>query len=405
MLHTATPPALPLRHILPHRVLKSKFSHGSGRLFVQNVVAVFLIFWSFVVAQMTAGQVIEYNGSALPTSESLLQEPKFFFLFGSSSSFVIPPSARDRKNHVKFKNLSLSVESTQLVKQILSQGDGNPELTGQGDELLMTSPAGVEVVLIKYKQLLRMQFEQPPGPFCCKSLPLRSEPAFTPTRECPYPGAVRRFFWGGQRSEEPEQSNPSVGVPPAVYNGEEIYVKPVALKGTPQASDEVTFTVRDTDMYVLVVANCGPLNDLTFDGEVEVVNAFGWLPGYAYSGMLFSLACFVGYVLLCLVWGCYLVMNRKNLVPFHYCLTGVGILGLFETGLHFANLYVWTLNGRNTALLTVSIFFSVLKNISAYILVLLGALGWSITKPSLERSTVIKIQIIVFVYIIFDTLR
>ncbi|KAL8427658.1 hypothetical protein Efla_007077 [Eimeria flavescens] len=357
-----------------------------------------------------ASQTITFKDALVPSTETLKHEPTPFYIFGANVKFVFPKEAAGKQNKVTIKNLKLSRTSSDEIRQV-AEHDVLGRLTADPAQakLLRLSPAGVEVALIKHQQLLRMRSEAAPVPFCCHGLPFGSEHPFVPTRECPYPNAFRRFFWSNKKDANPAGSaQPPEPLKPGetpTYDGEEVYVRPVALDGTPEAEEETTFVVRDSDIYFLVTANCGPLSDLTFSGEIQVSNAYGKLPGYKYSGFLCDLVCVVAYAALTLVWGLCLLRHRKNLIPFHYCLGGVALLGMLDSAAELWNLHQWNLYGPTKLPLCVSIGLSVLKHIAAYVLVLLGALGWSITQPTLERRTVLKIQLIVLTYIVFDSLR
>ncbi|KAL8276038.1 hypothetical protein Esti_000032 [Eimeria stiedai] len=365
--------------------------------------------------QEAAGQTVKFANAVVPASETLRHDPNPFYIFGANVKFVFPKGAVGKQNKVVIKNLRLSKDSSDEIRQVIAHDVlGRQAANTEQAQLLNVSPAGVEVALIKYRQLIRMLTEAAPVAFCCHGMPFGSEQPFVPTAECPYPNAFRRFFWSDKKavragggSQQQQTSNQlkegEKAVP--VYDGEEVYVRPVALDGTPEAQEETSFVVRDSDIYFLITANCGPLSDLTYDGEIYVTNAYGALPGYKYSGFVCDLVCVVAYAFLTLVWGGCLLRHRCNLIPFHYCLGGVALLGMLESAAELWSLYQWNLSGPSRLPLCVSIGLSVLKNISAYVLVLLGALGWSITRPNLEKKTVYKIQLIVLTYIVFDSLR
>lgn len=399
-------PSSSWRHFVSRflRPLSGVYLHFNGVL-----CASFFLFLSLCLANFAEGQTIKFGGIVAPASETLRHDPNPFYIFGSHVRFVFPKEAVGKKNKVIIKNLKLSKESTQEIQHVIDQDVNSRSIANaQQSKLLKVSPAGVEVALIKFRQLMSMLTESAPVPFCCHGMPFAAEHPFVPTLECPYPNALRRYFWNPKNvlptggSQQPPQTQ-SEQVP--TYEGEEIYVRPVALDGTPEAEEETTFVVRDSDIYFLVTANCGPLSDLTYSGEIEVSNAYGMLPGYRYSGFVCDLICVVAYAVLALIWGICLLRQRKNLIPFHYCLAAVAVLGLLESAAELWSLYQWNLHGPSKIPLCISIGLSVLKNISAYVVVLLGALGWSITRPTLEKTTVYKIQLIVFTYIIFDSLR
>ncbi|KAL8455188.1 hypothetical protein Emag_001025 [Eimeria magna] len=385
-------------------------SSSSGAHLLLLAVGMFLL-----GCQGAAGQTVRLTNAVVPPSETLRHDPNPFYIFGANVKFVFPKEAVGKQNKVVIKNLRLSKTSSDEIRQVIAHDVlGRQVANTEQAKLLNISPAGVEVALIKFRQLKRMLSGGAPVPLCCHGMPFGSDHPFVPTAECPYPNAFRRYFWsdkniqsvgGGsqhqQTSDQVLEGEKSV----PIYDGEEVYVRPVALDGTPEAQGETAFVVRDSDIYFLITANCGPLSDLTYEGEIYVTNAYGSLPGFKYSGLVSDLICVVAYAFLTLVWGGCLLRHRRNLIPFHYCLGGVAFLGMLECAAELWSLYQWNISGPSKLPLCVTIGLSVLKNISAYVLVLLGALGWSITRPSLEKKTVSKIQLIVLTYIVFDSLR
>ncbi|KAL8454293.1 hypothetical protein Emed_000402 [Eimeria media] len=369
-----------------------------------------------------SGQTVRLTNAVVPPSETLRHDPNPFYIFGANVKFVFPKEAVGKQNKVVIKNLRLSKTSSDEIRQVMAHDVlGRQVASTDQAKLLGVSPAGVEVALIKFHQLKRMLSGGAPVPLCCHGMPFGSDHPFVPTPDCPYPNAFRRYFWsekkageGGAEQQQQQQQQQQTTTDQSlerekqtvpVYDGEEVYVRPVALDGTPEAQGETSFVVRDSDIYFLITANCGPLSDLTYEGEIYVTNAYGSLPGYKYSGFVSDLICVVAYAFLTLVWGGCLLRHRRNLIPFHYCLGGVALLGMLESAAELWSLYQWNVSGPSKLPLCVSIGLSVLKNISAYVLVLLGALGWSITRPNLEKKTVYKIQLIVLTYIVFDSLR
>lgn len=166
--------------------------------------------------------------------------------------------------------------------------------------------------------------------------------------------------------------------------------------------------INDTGVYVLVYSNCGTLNEgeLFVDGEVIVHNSYGYLAAVDYHKMPFYGWVALAYLALGLIW-CILAFRwRKQLFKVQ---VGVGIVILFsflEAFLWWLFFRNWNTNGiRPNVLFVFAIFITVVKNISSYVLVLVAALGWGVTRPDLDVSTIRRIQFVSFVYVILDVIR
>eukprot|EP00922_Rhytidocystis_sp_ex-Travisia-forbesii_P014864 GHVS01022224.1.p1 GENE.GHVS01022224.1~~GHVS01022224.1.p1 ORF type:complete len:545 (+),score=45.94 GHVS01022224.1:150-1784(+) len=163
-----------------------------------------------------------------------------------------------------------------------------------------------------------------------------------------------------------------------------------------------------TDTYLLIISNCGspPLSSGSLEGRVVVRNSYGYLPGIDFPKMQFYFYMSLAYVVVLGIWTGLLLWNCKNAIHFHYCIEGVIILGLLECIMQFAYYADWNSSGSsNSVLLVMSILTAVFKNIFSYMLVLVASLGWGVTKPSLERPVIFKIQAVVLLYIVLDSIR
>jgi signal transduction histidine kinase len=88
------------------------------------------------------------------------------------------------------------------------------------------------------------------------------------------------------------------------------------------------------------------------------------------------------------------------------CIAAVIFFGLLEAFCWWIFYNSWNMNGvRNRFLFVLAIFWSVIKSIFSYMLVLVAALGWGVTRPYLDKQIITKIQAICFVYIVLGFVR
>ncbi|PHJ17735.1 membrane protein [Cystoisospora suis] len=370
-------------------------------------------------------QIIKYKDHAAPGPLSIVPEKGAFFLYGKNTKFYFPflffapahtSSGTPSSPTIRFKSVSLTKASSNVVSDTI-KSESESSLSSN------VSPAFLELALLPYGYVRTMFSSASASPFCCSARPSgvgRSHPSFSitteflPTNECPYPGALKRYITGDPVPLSDMSPTRSAGarLPSDVSSvaldssANREYVYPVKLKGTPGSEGQLEMEVEDTGIYFLVTSNCGDFKGLTFDGEVSVRNVYGYLPGYEYPKMPFYFVFMVVYFIVCVVWSCLMYRQRTNLIAFHKFMLVVGILGFLESLALFVYLYDYNLRGeRNKVLLVTSILVTVVKSIFSYMLVLLGAIGWSITIPVLQKRTVIKMQIVVVLYIILDTVR
>jgi len=82
------------------------------------------------------------------------------------------------------------------------------------------------------------------------------------------------------------------------------------------------------------------------------------------------------------------------------------LLGLIEAFLWWIFFNDWNDSGsRGRFLFIVALLSSVAKFAFSYMLVLVASLGWGVTRPYLDHRTIIKVQAISFLYIVFDFIR
>eukprot|EP00928_Gymnodinium_smaydae_P070972 TRINITY_DN54687_c0_g1_i1.p1 TRINITY_DN54687_c0_g1~~TRINITY_DN54687_c0_g1_i1.p1 ORF type:complete len:543 (-),score=96.07 TRINITY_DN54687_c0_g1_i1:48-1601(-) len=177
--------------------------------------------------------------------------------------------------------------------------------------------------------------------------------------------------------------------------------------GTPAAhTKDVEVPVRFTGVYILAFSNCGTFAEATVTGSVVVKNAYGFLPGNEYHKMPFYGWLSLGYTLLGVVWFGLSLRYWRDLFHIQNCISGVIFLGLVEAFLWWIFFNDWNSTGnRGKMLFTFAILSTVLKSIFSYMLVLVAALGWGVTRPYLDQRTIAKIQAISVLYIILDFIR
>ncbi|CAE7367352.1 Tmem87b, partial [Symbiodinium sp. CCMP2456] len=166
------------------------------------------------------------------------------------------------------------------------------------------------------------------------------------------------------------------------------------------------FVVKHGGVYYLVVSNCGTFDQATISGQIIVKNQHGYLPANEYSKMPFygisGLVCsglFVVWVLLCVRWW-------TQLFNIHLCIAAVCFLAVAESGIWYLFLIDWNSSGMHSNFLFASaVVCSVTRSTASYMLVLLACLGWGVTKPILDGSTICRILCLSFIYIVLNVIR
>lgn len=164
--------------------------------------------------------------------------------------------------------------------------------------------------------------------------------------------------------------------------------------------------VRFTGVYILVYSNCGDFVDATVSGSIIVKNAYGFLPGNEYHKLPFYGWLSLVYVTMALVWMGLSLKWWRQLFHIQYCIALVILLGLLEAFLFWIYYNDWNVSGsRSSFLFVIALFASVIKTIFSYMLVLVAALGWGVTRPYLDQRTILKLQAVAALYIIIDFIR
>jgi hypothetical protein len=112
------------------------------------------------------------------------------------------------------------------------------------------------------------------------------------------------------------------------------------------------------------------------------------------------------YAVLALTWMALSLRWWRELFTFHYCIAAVILLGLLEAFIWFVFYKDWNDSGlRSRILFIMAIMSTVVKSVYSYMLALVAALGWGVTRPYLDRSTLLKLQGLSVLYIILDFIR
>jgi len=164
--------------------------------------------------------------------------------------------------------------------------------------------------------------------------------------------------------------------------------------------------IRESGVYILVYSNCGLRDNAAVSGSIVVKNPYGFLPGSEYYKMPLYSWLTVIYTGCAVAWGCLSLRWWKELSNIQNCISAVIFLGLLECFLWYIYFDDWNQNGqRGQFLFVVAILASVTKSIFSYMLVLVASLGWGVTRPYLDRTTITRIQALSCFYIILDVIR
>jgi hypothetical protein len=193
---------------------------------------------------------------------------------------------------------------------------------------------------------------------------------------------------------------------PAGTKYQDVDVYSVAVGFTEAPMKDVKMSVRRTGVYILVFSNCGDYADATVAGSIVVKNAYGFLPGNEYHKMPFYGWLLLIYVTLAVMWMVLSLRWWKELFNIQNCITAVIFFGLVEAFLWYIFFNDWNSTGvRGKMLFILAILSSVVKSIFSYMLVLVAALGWGVTRPYLDKQVILKIQAVCFLYIVLDFIR
>eukprot|EP00440_Ansanella_granifera_P048897 gb/GFBE01052976.1/.p1 GENE.gb/GFBE01052976.1/~~gb/GFBE01052976.1/.p1 ORF type:complete len:506 (+),score=121.02 gb/GFBE01052976.1/:1-1518(+) len=172
------------------------------------------------------------------------------------------------------------------------------------------------------------------------------------------------------------------------------------------SSNDQQLPVHSTGVYILVFSNCGDFSSGEVSGSVIVKNSYGFLPGNEYHKMPFYGWLSMVYGSMAMVWMCLSLRYWRELFHIQYCVAAVILLGLVEAFLQWRFFMDWNDSGtRGRLIFVLAILASVVKSIFSYMLVLVASLGWGVTRPYLDQSTILKVQGLSFFYIVLDFVR
>eukprot|EP00929_Paragymnodinium_shiwhaense_P050088 TRINITY_DN25246_c0_g1_i1.p1 TRINITY_DN25246_c0_g1~~TRINITY_DN25246_c0_g1_i1.p1 ORF type:complete len:510 (+),score=110.88 TRINITY_DN25246_c0_g1_i1:132-1661(+) len=183
----------------------------------------------------------------------------------------------------------------------------------------------------------------------------------------------------------------------------DMYIRTVPFN---RPSEDKNFNIKSTGIYILVLSNCGDLNEATVSGNVIIKNSYGFLPGIEYHKLPFYGWLFLGYVILAIVWLALSLRWWKEVFNIQNCIAAVIFFGLVESFLWYIFYHDWNSSGRRGKIVFVlAIWSTVVKSCFSYMLVLVASLGWGVTRPFLDSQVIRKIQVMSFLYIVLDFIR
>eukprot|EP00405_Crypthecodinium_cohnii_P039631 CAMPEP_0206541042 /NCGR_PEP_ID=MMETSP0325_2-20121206/9371_1 /ASSEMBLY_ACC=CAM_ASM_000347 /TAXON_ID=2866 /ORGANISM="Crypthecodinium cohnii, Strain Seligo" /LENGTH=539 /DNA_ID=CAMNT_0054038893 /DNA_START=220 /DNA_END=1836 /DNA_ORIENTATION=- len=169
---------------------------------------------------------------------------------------------------------------------------------------------------------------------------------------------------------------------------------------------DVQLPVHSTGVYILIYSNCGSYSEGLVSGSVIVKNAYGFLPGNEYHKMPFYGWMSFIYIVLAAIWMGLSLRWWRETVAIQYCIAAVIFLGLLEATVWWMFFNDWNSTGtRGRFLFIFAILTSVVKSVFSYMLVLVASLGWGVTRPYLDHKTIVRVQILSFLYIVLDFVR
>jgi len=158
--------------------------------------------------------------------------------------------------------------------------------------------------------------------------------------------------------------------------------------------------------YLLSISNCGWLSNASVTGKVVVRSTHGLLPGSEIMKKPFYGWLTVAYAVAAIVWVVFCLRWWTHLLGIHWSMATVVIVGLIEVSLRYLYLQDWNVTGeRGSYLFVATISAATMKSVASYMLVLVTALGWGVTRLDLDHMTVLKVQLVGFLYMTADFLR
>jgi len=166
-------------------------------------------------------------------------------------------------------------------------------------------------------------------------------------------------------------------------------------KGSNKIDFDLEFAVNTTGWHITIVTNCmGTAVD--FNAEFEYKNPYGYLNGWAFGIMPMNGFLCLAYGMLAVVYIFKTLRNREHVLRLQYAIIGVIIMGFIERLTWFLTYLEMNTSGGRACCpvrgdLTFSLTLAVFKRSSSALLLLAVCLGFGVVKPTLDRSTNIKI--------------
>jgi len=210
-------------------------------------------------------------------------------------------------------------------------------------------------------------------------------------------------------SGEAKESDQLLVRKPATLSNTDVHVYSATIRfptGPDWKPVDTRFPIDSSGAYLLVLSNCGKIDNVKVSGNVIVKNAYGYLPGKHFYKMSFYtwLAC--AYTILAARWMILTIRHRSEVIAIHWSICVVVFLGLAEAAMWALYYRNWNTTGHRERFLCIaSIILYMSKSAFSYMLVLVGSLGWGITRPYLEKETVNKIKVVSFSYIVLGTVK
>lgn len=164
---------------------------------------------------------------------------------------------------------------------------------------------------------------------------------------------------------------------------------------------------QESGRYVILWANCDDENGrpIHVSGVAVIKSAHGYLPGELYGFLFFYSVLTILYVVLALVYAYAMHVNEDSRIQIETWILITVVLGLVESLFKLGDVWVWNEDGRQETWIAVfGILVGVVKSGVSRCLLVMVALGWGVTRPSLGQ----KLKWIVIagiVYVVVAALR
>lgn len=297
-----------------------------------------------------------------------------------------------------------SFSSTQLASASVTFKDLKVRYHGVGRDSPSTY-RGVQITLLPYRDFWSLVN---PDRFCCDSDPVNAV-----NDRCSADQMVLNIPKDGapQQAEKPEATHHEVdqfldgrggGVEERRRLTEDpqlhrLSVFTYTVEAFSQNNTEIA--VERSGVYILMLSNCGMLDDAEISGSVIVRNPYGLLPGIEYYKMPLYVILSLTYACMTAAWGLFLFQWREDLFQVQKNMAAVLSLAFFESIVWYQFLRNWNASGvRSVPLLTIGILLSVLRSLTTYVILLVTSMGWGITRPRLGRCLTCKIVVFSIIY-------